>query len=179
MDTRLKMCLDILEGVRDMQSVDIIHSDIKPGNILVSMSGDKMKKLENGSDALVIMDLGLSTNVHDMSEAMAGTPAFTAPEQASGRQHRLSDNYSVGIVLASILLDKDTFWNSFFRSLKDKANEIILEEQFNHTNSYRGKAIRMIMKLTNVITISICRTLGFHLISLLTAILRLLGGGNS
>ncbi len=72
----------------------ILHRDVKPGNILITDSGDPLlsdfgvaKILEEGdSSTLTGTGVGL------------GTPEFMAPEQWVGKASAASDQYSLGVV---------------------------------------------------------------------------------
>ncbi|MFS8008590.1 putative protein kinase RLK-Pelle-CR4L family [Helianthus anomalus] len=102
---RLKICLDIAEGIRylhtDMEGKPrIIHRDIKSDNILFD---------ENMNAKLA--DFGLSkshptnqqpSTIH--SKNIAGTELYIDPEySATGKYKRESDIYSFGVVLFEIL----------------------------------------------------------------------------
>ncbi|WP_417749721.1 serine/threonine-protein kinase [Rosistilla oblonga] len=73
-----------------------IHGDVKPDNMLVSLSGH-----------LTVIDLGLSMREGDTLQAdrFQGTPAYAAPEQiqGKGRATSQSDIYSLGIVFQQML----------------------------------------------------------------------------
>ncbi|KAJ8019195.1 Serine/threonine-protein kinase/endoribonuclease IRE2 [Holothuria leucospilota] len=51
-EKRVKLCLDILRGLRDLHSIDIIHRDLKPSNILVGVDREAY-----------VADFGISRNV--------------------------------------------------------------------------------------------------------------------
>lgn len=75
--------------------LDIVHRDVSPQNILVSMDG-----------AVKIADFGIATaNVfRDEPGVLKGKTAYMSPEQARGeRVDRRTDVYSLGIVLHEML----------------------------------------------------------------------------
>lgn len=84
----------IAEGLAAAHANDLIHRDIKPGNIL----------LEGGHQKVKITDFGLARAADDASISqsgiIAGTPMYMSPEQAKGDKldHR-TDLFSLGSVL--------------------------------------------------------------------------------
>jgi len=86
----------------------VLHRDIKPANVLLDG--------ETGEPSLT--DFGLAKELSDRgsyitgSDAVVGTPAYMAPEQAAGRQERTgrhSDIYSLGAVLYELLVNRPPF----------------------------------------------------------------------
>jgi formylglycine-generating enzyme required for sulfatase activity len=84
----------IAEGLAAAHATDLIHRDIKPGNVLI----------EGGHQRVKVTDFGLARTADDasltQSSVLAGTPLYMAPEQAKGEKldHR-ADLFSLGSVL--------------------------------------------------------------------------------
>jgi serine/threonine protein kinase len=100
----LRIGRQIAEGLASAHACDLIHRDIKPGNIL----------LEGRSLKAKITDFGLARAADDTSisqtNSIAGTPMFMSPEQALG--HRLdqrSDLFSFGSVLYQMASGRPPF----------------------------------------------------------------------
>ena len=98
---KVKIILDILEGLDYAHSKGVIHRDIKPSNILI-----------NESNEIKIIDFGISKIKNSMYNDFT-TKNYLTPKYASPEQRQLknidfrSDIYSVGIVIAEILLEKE------------------------------------------------------------------------
>lgn len=96
--------IQICEGLRAAYRQDIVHRDIKPGNIML-----------NHDDVVKIVDFGLARIIREdtyksTQGAVVGTPRYMSPEQALGRptDHR-SDIYSLGATLYHILASQPPF----------------------------------------------------------------------
>ena len=83
----------ILSALEAVHSKGIIHSDIKPQNIVIVGSGE-----------IKLMDFGISKTLasqeEPISEVTVGTVQYVSPEQAEGKPlTHLSDIYSFGVML--------------------------------------------------------------------------------
>ena len=95
-----RLIADVAEAVHHAHIRGILHRDIKPANILLEERGNPL-----------VTDFGLARRVEADSEmtasgAILGTPAYLAPEQASGRRGSITtatDVYGLGALLYAIL----------------------------------------------------------------------------
>jgi hypothetical protein len=96
----LHIACEVLRGLdyahrakdEDGVSLDIVHRDVSPSNVLLSRDG-----------AVKVCDFGIATGLHDaasLPHTVRGKYAYMSPEQASGEKADLrSDLFSVGILL--------------------------------------------------------------------------------
>ena len=92
----LRKTLHILDLLHQ-QIPPIIHRDIKPGNILVDMDGDKVK--------VWVVDMGAVTSLRHKSHAstVAGTVGYAPPEQFLGQATPASDIYALGMTIVHLI----------------------------------------------------------------------------
>lgn len=101
----LRLGRQIAEGLAAAHAINLIHRDIKPGNIL----------LETGvQERVKITDFGLARTVDDasltQSGMIAGTPMYMAPEQALGKKlDQRADLFSFGSVLYQMVSGRPPF----------------------------------------------------------------------
>lgn len=100
----LGLVLDILAGLDHAHQQGIVHCDIKPENILLTLT-------PRGWVAR-ISDFGiarLSQEVNESEMGHSGSPAYMAPERFYNQHPLTSDLYAVGIILYEMLLGKRPF----------------------------------------------------------------------
>lgn len=95
-----EICLQVLDGLRDIHRAGIVHRDIKPENIYLSRSkkwGDLVRLLDFGIARIVDQPDDPSMEV---AGQIYGTPQYLAPEQGmSPEVDGRADLYSLGIVM--------------------------------------------------------------------------------
>ena len=103
LDVRLALEIpsQVAAGLAAVHKQNLIHRDIKPTNIMVSLE-------ERGTGMVKIIDLGLAKALNEsvaetaisMPGVFAGTPEFASPEQFLGMGVDIrSDLYSLGVTL--------------------------------------------------------------------------------
>jgi serine/threonine protein kinase/tetratricopeptide (TPR) repeat protein len=106
-EARLKLFLDVCHAIQHAHHKGVIHRDIKPTNVLVT--------LHDGVPVVKVIDFGVAKATrHSLTERtlftafgqMVGTPAYMSPEQAemSGLDvDTRSDVYALGVLLYELL----------------------------------------------------------------------------
>jgi serine/threonine protein kinase len=106
-EARLKLFLDVCHAVRHAHHKGVIHRDIKPTNVLVT--------LHDGAPVVKVIDFGVAKamaqrlterTLFTAHGQLVGTPAYMSPEQAEMGGLDIdtrSDIYSLGVLLYELL----------------------------------------------------------------------------
>lgn len=97
----IRYAIQVTSALKHAALFDIVHADIKPANLI--MAGDGRIKLS---------DFGLSRNRsdNDNETAVAGTPAYVAPELIQGAGFSIqSDMYGLGVTLFELVFGRLPF----------------------------------------------------------------------
>src|SRR5262249_2575848 len=106
-EARLKLFLDVCQAIQHAHHKGVIHRDIKPTNVLVT--------LHDGKPVVKVIDFGIAKAMaQKLTERtlftahgqLIGTPDYMSPEQAEGNGLDIdtrSDVYALGVLLYELL----------------------------------------------------------------------------
>jgi len=138
---RLKLFLQVCSAVQLAHQRLIVHRDIKPGNILVTVDGVP-KLLDFGIAKLLDPGGGSegSEPTRTMTQFRAFTPGYASPEQLKGDPiTTASDVYSLGVVLYE-LLARSSPYGSATRTPHEMARAVCDEEPLKPSTALRRLA---------------------------------------
>jgi len=101
--TLLEILRQISEGLQHLHRNNVVHMDIKPGNILV--------KCDGAGERFLLGDFGLATIAKAGQEIQEGDTRFMPPEllqfECSSMELQRSDIFSLGATMLSLALGRD------------------------------------------------------------------------
>ena len=95
-DPALRIMADVADALAAAHAIGVVHSDVKPGNIMLTPFGAK------------VFDFGIAASTGDTDNGDArgrilGTPSYVAPERLSGaRVTPAADMYAFGVLLTRL-----------------------------------------------------------------------------
>ena len=94
LDRAGEIAAQLLAGLAAIHAAGLIHRDLKPGNVMLTLSR-----------RVVVMDFGIARNLREMqADTIAGTPGYMSPEQAAGLPlDARADVFSAAVVLAEMV----------------------------------------------------------------------------
>ncbi len=110
LQARLRLFLQVCDGVVHAHQRAVVHRDLKPANILVSG--------EDRRACAKLIDFGIAKNLKRTEKqdhletqigSLVGTPAYMSPEQFGGGHTQIdtrTDIYSLGVLLYQLLTDQ-------------------------------------------------------------------------
>jgi serine/threonine-protein kinase len=109
LEEALTIALQIAEAVAAAHERDVIHRDLKPGNIKITQEG-KVKVLDFGLAKVIGGETTDQKSTITEPGRVIGTPAYMSPEQARGKTtDKRSDIWSFGCVLYEMLTGRIPF----------------------------------------------------------------------
>ncbi len=101
----LDLLIQVADGLRAMHQSQVVHRDLKPGNIVIDSDGRAR-----------IIDFGLALNdgipLRQLGRSQEGTPSYMAPEQVRGLNHHLdgrTDIWSFGVTMYQLMTGRLPF----------------------------------------------------------------------
>jgi WD40 repeat protein/serine/threonine protein kinase len=133
-EARLRLFMQVCAGVQHAHQKGIIHRDVKPSNVLVTMEqGEPVPKVIDFGIAKALGQKLTERTLFTRFEQLIGTPAYMSPEQAEWGGVDIdtrSDIYSLGALLYELLTGTTPFEKeTLARAALDEVRRMIRETE--------------------------------------------------
>ncbi|EAR99120.2 protein kinase (macronuclear) [Tetrahymena thermophila SB210] len=176
LNKRVQMVLQVAQGVKFLQSIDIYHLDLKPPNIL--LDGEQNIKICDFGESYCIQNIG----EQGVFQRAGRTLPYSPIESLSGNTFSpASDVYSIGAIISEIIFDKKLI--EFKRINQQKLQSKLNQRNYRLIYSdlvVKEFGIKQIMKILKVLMLKCvnpdpnCRPHIEYLIAILYLILKVL-----
>lgn len=109
------IAIQLVGVVAHAHQLDIIHRDIKPGNVMVKPDG-----------TIKLLDFGVAKELKDkkISATVTGSRPFMSPEQIMGRSQKASDVWALGVIMYVLYTGMFPFYHEVEKILMDMILEL-------------------------------------------------------
>lgn len=114
-ETALEYIIQIASAVEHAHSNKIVHRDLRPSNMIISDSDNRIKITDFGTSAWLNSVPYASTRI--------GSPPYMAPEQFLGKATFSSDIYSIGCIFYEMLIGRPPIFDPDPFKILEKAKE--------------------------------------------------------
>ncbi|MGA8181724.1 MAG: protein kinase [Desulfobacterales bacterium] len=129
--------IQLADVVAHAHNLEVIHRDIKPGNVMVRPDG-----------TITLLDFGAAKELKGktFSETVTGSRPYMSPEQIMGKSQRRSDVWAIGVVMYVLYTGMFPFYHEVEKILMDMILEMppSLPSKFNE--NLNQEIERIIMK---------------------------------
>lgn len=107
--------IQLIGVVAHAHHLDIIHRDIKPGNVMVKPDG-----------SIKLLDFGVAKELKDkkISATVTGSRPYMSPEQIMGKSQKASDVWALGVIMYVLYTGMFPFYHEVEKILMDMILEI-------------------------------------------------------
>ena len=130
---RLRIAAELCDAVSHAHSKGLIHRDLKPGNILLSLNSDDEKWHPTVIDFGIAKAIEMPLSAQELTQGgrPMGTYGYMSPEQADGDLKRIgtrTDVYALGVILYQLLAGRLPLEQAELDEYGDQAKKKMIRE---------------------------------------------------